>query len=178
MRPEARSGDGRALWCEATASGWAAAPAGGNQSAAGAVCGRRVGALCVGGDRPAVPIRIRLVTDGRTHARTHARTDAYTHARAPTCINKNAYAHAHALALARTGAQGTGGPGTHATHPLRACVRACRDELWGIANRGDFDLRVHQESSGHRLTFRDGPAADAEEVGSTSKYLGLHGGAG
>ena len=56
-------------------------------------------------------------------------------------------------------------------HPLRGH----RDELWGIANRGDFDLRVHQESSGHRLTFRDGPAADAEEVGSTSKYLGLHG---
>ena len=114
-RPEARSGDGRALWCKATASGWAAAPAGGNQSAAGAVRGRRVGALCVGGDRPAVPIRIRLVTDARLHAHTNGRPHASTrmHMHTPTPTPSHAQARKTR----------PGGARMPVTHPLCACVR-------------------------------------------------------
>lgn len=29
------------------------------------------------------------------------------------------------------------------------------DELWGIANRGDFDLRAHSRASGLELVYRD-----------------------
>lgn len=29
------------------------------------------------------------------------------------------------------------------------------DEIWGIANRGDFDLRAHSKASGHELSYRD-----------------------
>ena len=29
------------------------------------------------------------------------------------------------------------------------------DEMWGIANRGDFDLRAHSRASGHDLVYRD-----------------------
>jgi glycyl-tRNA synthetase (class II) len=29
------------------------------------------------------------------------------------------------------------------------------DELWGIANRGDFDLRAHAGASGQDLRYRD-----------------------
>ena len=28
-------------------------------------------------------------------------------------------------------------------------------ELWGIANRGDHDLRAHAVGSGHNLSYRD-----------------------
>lgn len=28
-------------------------------------------------------------------------------------------------------------------------------ELWGVANRGDYDLRRHQEASGHDMRYRD-----------------------
>jgi len=29
------------------------------------------------------------------------------------------------------------------------------DELWGIANRGDFDLRAHSRASGLELVYRE-----------------------
>ncbi len=36
-------------------------------------------------------------------------------------------------------------------------------ELWGIADRTDFDLTRHQEYSGEKMTYREGEGKDAEE---------------